>query len=272
MSKKTKISNAPVYYALAQVQFNPVAAMAKYVGEIQDQLRHEGYTLFEPREATHLQLNQGSEQEPLEPKVVPMTSWLITKEDRTAGFILTISSLTFHTTHYNTREEFIPELLRGLKIVHKVVKLEHMSRLGLRYLNAILPQPGETIDQYLTAGLQGIALSAKQDYSLNESVFHTESRPLYQTGRLVTRVLRVKSLLGYPPGLLPHALISLPTFEMKEPTDHAVIDLDHFAQGILSLDFDKIKEQLFALHGTIKEAFKATITDYAERTWFSKRK
>ena len=33
-----KMSNAPVHYALAQAQFNPVAAMAKYVNEVQDRL------------------------------------------------------------------------------------------------------------------------------------------------------------------------------------------------------------------------------------------
>lgn len=51
-----KMSNAPVYYALAQAQFNPVAAMAKYVYEVQDLLRRDGYTLFEPQQVTHLQL------------------------------------------------------------------------------------------------------------------------------------------------------------------------------------------------------------------------
>lgn len=33
------MSNAPVYYALAQAQFNPVAAMSKYVDQIQDEGR-----------------------------------------------------------------------------------------------------------------------------------------------------------------------------------------------------------------------------------------
>ncbi len=48
------MSNAPVYYALAQAHFNPVAAMSKYVDQIQDRLRREGYPLFEPQQVTHL--------------------------------------------------------------------------------------------------------------------------------------------------------------------------------------------------------------------------
>ena len=48
------MSNAPVCYALAQAHFNPVAAMAKYVDQVQDRLRREGYPLFEPQQITHL--------------------------------------------------------------------------------------------------------------------------------------------------------------------------------------------------------------------------
>ena len=62
------MSNAPVYYALAQAQFNPVAAMAKYVDEVQDRLRREGYTLFEPQQMTHLQFVAGPGQPPTEPR------------------------------------------------------------------------------------------------------------------------------------------------------------------------------------------------------------
>ena len=49
-----KMSNAPVYYALAQAQFNPVAAMAKYVYEVQDLLRRDGYmaSVSGPRSGT----------------------------------------------------------------------------------------------------------------------------------------------------------------------------------------------------------------------------
>ena len=101
-----------------------------------------------------------------------------------AGFILTASSITFHTTHYQTSNEFIPELLRGLKAVHEVVKLDHIGRLGLRYLDAVLPQLGENVDQYLADGLHGVRFGATQRYALNESVFETEGDPLVSKGTL----------------------------------------------------------------------------------------
>lgn len=263
-----KMSNAPVYYALAQAKFNPVAAMAKYVDEIQDHLRREGYTLFEPQQTTHLQFTASpAGQAPNEPQVGQTTSWLITKSDRTAGFILSASSITFHTTHYETNNEFIPELLRGLRAVHEVVKLEHIGRIGLRYLDAVLPQPGETVDQYLADELHGVRFNANQKYALNESVFETETGPLLPKGTLIARVHRMTSPLGYPPDMVPHGLVQMAKFEIKDARPHAVIDTDHFVEGRIPLDFDQIDAQLLALHATIKLVFEATITDHARDVW-----
>lgn len=262
-----KMSNAPVYYALAQAQFNPVAAMAKYIDEVQDHFRREGYTLFEPQQVTHLKLSSEHGSAPTEPQIVHTTSWLITKGDRSSGFILNPTSITFHTTHYETSNEFIPELLRGLKTVNEIVGLEHLSRLGLRYLDAVLPKSDETIDKYLADGLHGIRFGAVQRYALNESVFETQSTPIVPRGTLIARVHLMTSPLGFPPDMVPSGLIVMPKFEIEDATPHAVIDTDHFVEGQMLLDFNKIEEQLSALHATIKLVFDATVTDYARAVW-----
>ena len=262
-----KMSNAPVYYAMAQAQFNPVAAMVKYVDLVQDQLRREGYTLFEPQQVTHLQIAALAGQPSSEPQVTHTTSWLIAKGDRTCGFIVNPSSVTFHTTHYKRNAEFIPELLRGLRAVHEAVNLDHVARLGLRYLNAVLPKPGESIDQYLDAGMNGIRLNAQQRYALNESVFDTEVGGLLPKSTLVARVHRMTSPLGFPPDMVPNGLVQMPKFVINEPRPHAVIDTDHFCEGRAPLDFDKIGAQLSALHATIKLVFDATTTEYARAAW-----
>jgi len=173
----------------------------------------------------------------------------------------------YHTTQYETHKEFLPEILSGLKAVNDVVKLDHLSRLGLRYLDAVLPKDGETVDQYLADGLQGVQIEAMRRYSLSESVFETDTGPLVAKGTLVARVHRMNGPLGYPPDMVPNGLTPLPKFENVQPMPHAVIDTDHFVEGTMSLDFDKISEQLSALHGSIKQAFGATISDHAKRVW-----
>lgn len=266
MSKKKKMANAPVYYVLAQAKFNPIAAMGdKYVNDIQDQLRHVGYTLFAQQNFAQFRFGNSSEASP---QILQATQWLISKENRTSGFILTNSSLMYHTTHYETSEEFIPEFLRGLGIVHKVVKLDHLSRLGLRYLDAVLPPSNEVVSQYLVSGLHGIDFNADREYTLTESVFQTRSNPLLSRGKLVVRVLQLaSSLLRYPPDLSPQGLVPMKRFEIKKPCSHALIDTDHFVEGRMPVDFDKIKAQLFSLHAVNKEAFERTVTSHAKHVW-----
>lgn len=264
MSKK--MSNAPVYYALAQVQFNPVA-MQKYVDDVQDALRREGYTLFETQEVTHLQFTAVAGQAPSEPKVVPMVTWLITKPDRSAGFVLGPSFLTYHTTHYETSDEFIPALLRGLQAVHAVVTLDHVSRMGLRYLDAVLPTTGESVDRYLADGLHGVKFNATPRYTLNESVFDTACGPLISEGTLVTRVHRATSALGFPADIAPNGLRLMARFQSPQEFAHAVIDTDHFVEGMMPLNFEQIGAQLDTLHGAIQQVFVAMTTDHARAVW-----
>jgi uncharacterized protein (TIGR04255 family) len=264
------MSNAPVYYALAQARFNPVPAMAnKYIAQIQDRLRREGYPLFEQHQVTHLVvLGQGQAQQGV-PQFQQHNVWHITRSDRTAGFVLAPSMITFHTTHYQTSDEFIPELLRGLSAVHEAVKLDHVGRLGLRYLDAVLPRTSETAEQYLVEGLHGIKFSAPQQQNMTETVFSTENHPLLPAvkGMLVVRVYRMTTLLGLPPDIHPGSLVFNPKFDMKAPQEHAVIDTDHFIEGHMLVDMDKLSEQIRTLHTGIKAVFEATTTAHARNTW-----
>ena len=67
MSDNVRMSNAPVYYVLAQIKFTPVKAMKKYVDDIQDALRLQGYPIFESRESTQLKFEFNTPTEPAQP-------------------------------------------------------------------------------------------------------------------------------------------------------------------------------------------------------------
>jgi uncharacterized protein (TIGR04255 family) len=261
------MSNAPVYYALAQAHFNPVAAMVKYVDRIQDQLRREGYPLFDPHQFMQLVVPRPGQGQPQEPQIQQTLSWLMTRSDRTAGFILGPSTITYHTTHYQTHNHFIPELLRGLTAVHEAVSLDHVSRLGLRYLDAVLPRAGESTEQYLAGGLHGINFNSVRQHAMTETVFATDTRPLVTKGTLVVRVYRADARLGFPPDMLPSGLVIAPSFDIKEAREHAIIDTDHYVEGRMPVEMDKLKDQLLSLHGTIKSVFDTTTTDHARSAW-----
>ena len=262
-----RMVSAPVYYALAQAHFSPVTAMTKYVEEIQDRLRRAGYPLFEAQPITQLVVPGPGQTQPAEPQIAQTASWLITRSDRTAGFILGPTAITYHTTHYATHKEFIPELMRGLAIVHEVVALDHVTRLGLRYLDAILPRAGETVEHYLVNGLHGIAFAATPRFALTEAVFGTETGPLVPKGTLVIRVYKMTARLGFPPDMRPRGLTLNPRFDIPDVRAHAVIDTDHHVEGRMPVDKDQLAKQLVSLHVALKAVFGATTTDHARTAW-----
>lgn len=263
------MSNAPVYFALAQIQFNPFALMERFVGDVQDSFRRKGYTLFESQKQTQLQFNVAAGQDPSQsrPEVVEMPIWLFLKADRTSGYILTPSALAFQTTHYETRNEFISELLKGLRILNEVLTLDHVSRIGLRTLNAVIPREGEEVNQYLVPGLHGIDFDANRKFSVNEFVYETFCKPLTNKGTLVERIFMAESSLGFPPDVAPNGLVLDERFKVEKVVKHAVLDTDHFVEGKFPLDFEGIEQQLFSLHTSVKSAFEAATTQHAKAIW-----
>ena len=87
-----KMSNAPVYYALAQVRFNPLAALEQYIPAIQDSLRREGFPDFERiLDCLNRSLcgTPQAAQVAVPPTLQPMTRYSFLDEKRRAVFILT---------------------------------------------------------------------------------------------------------------------------------------------------------------------------------------
>jgi len=262
MSKKA--SNPPVFYTIAEARFNPVTAMAKYVAEIQEEFRLDGYTLFDHQMVTQLQFNAAI---PGKAEVIEHSIWRITKSDRKSGFILSQSGLVYHTTHYHTHDDFFESFLLGIQKIHSIVKLDHISRLGLRYLNAILPMKDEKIEKFLFEGVHGVNIDADLRYSLYESVYDTKIESVSLPGTLVNRIYCRLGQLSYPPDIAPHGLLHMPKFDGTPSVFHAVVDMDHFIEGQMSLDFEQTKQILMSLHKKINEIFLVTITDHAKKVW-----
>ncbi|MCU5773088.1 TIGR04255 family protein [Erwiniaceae bacterium BAC15a-03b] len=263
-----KMSNAPVYYALAQAKFNVVQVMHRFVDEIQDLLRRHGYTLFEEQSADQLQFVFNSGEEAPQPKVIEVRRWLFTKADRSSGFILENDSIAFQTTHYETHSEFFQELMTGLFTVHKVVSLEHVSRLGIRYLDAVLPVAGENVDMYLVDGLQGVQAGARQLHALNEYMYETEVGPLIAKGTLVLRVHKLTGELSFPPDIQPQGLKLKDKFINTGKMHHAIIDTDHYVEAPIALTNDNgLREQLDVMHGEVKTCFFSMLKPHAQQTW-----
>ncbi|MGH1606235.1 TIGR04255 family protein [Yersinia proxima] len=262
-----RMANAPIYYALVQVKFTPIAAMKKYVADIQDALRVEGFPLFETHETTELRFEFKNSNEPPNPSFEPVTQWLMINPEKTAGFVLGNDFINFHTTNYITHEPFISSLMQGLNKVIEYAKPSFINRLGLRYLDAVMPHANETVEQYLVNELHGVDFGLQPIQSIQEAVFSTSVEPLIQSGVMVTRIHKMNSQLGFPPDMLPNGLIPLPQFTNTEQRWHAIIDMDHYVEGYMPIEPHMIEKQLLSLHGKVKESFHKMVSDFAIDKW-----
>ncbi len=264
----TKLTNAPVFYTLTQVQFNTVMQLPNYIPEIQERLRQAGYPDFIPEQQSIFQLQPVSSDS--QPNVISefVPKWSFMNIHKTEGFVLLRDGLIYHTTEYKDSETFYQKVLMGLEIVHSVVSLALVRRIGLRFLDVINPEQGETLDQYVVnqvLGLRGIA-SEHSLHSMSESVFNNPNETV-----LVSRVMTGSVERSAP--FMPNELLPLP-LKLKErfesiSGDMAVMDTDTFIIPSQSREFslELIHNLLKDLKKNITFAFESIVTPYALKRW-----
>lgn len=260
----TPLKNPPVYLTLAQVRFNPVLKLANFLPGIQEDFRHVGYPDFETQRGISFQLlaqdNKVSAQ-PV-PQPIPQERYLFGNAEKTHMFILESQSLTIQSTNYGHFESFSECFLVGLDIVHRSVGLAYTERIGLRYLDRAMPQPGETVDQYLVDPVQGLKskLGGRPVYSYTEAMNEIGSI------KLVSRVAIQEGPLAFPPDLQPGNMVVDKKF-LSYVGPSAILDNDGFIEGRESFSNKNVFDHLDTIHKVIGAAFRVTVTPHALAAW-----
>lgn len=256
------LKNPPVYLTLAQVRFNPILKLADFLPSIQESFRQAGYPDFERQQIISIQvtLNDGQQQ----PNLVPQDKFQFGNVDKTHLFILDGQSLTLQSTNYGHFEAFSECFLTGLAIVNVVVKLAYIDRIGLRYLDRVMPMADESVDLYLADQVHGLTsrLGGKPVHSFTEALNEVGSI------KLLSRVVIQDGPLSFPPDLQPGNMNVADRF-VSYVGRSAILDNDGFMETREAFDADKVASHLDFIHKVIGAAFKATATAHAFSTWES---
>lgn len=259
----TPLKNAPVYVTLAQVRFNPILKLVDFLPSIQESFRHAGYPDFEHQHVISIQVSVQDGQPT--PKPVPQDRFQFGNVEKTHVFIVDGQSLTLQSTNYGQFETFSACFLKGLDIVHQIVTLAFTERIGLRYLDRVMPQNGETVEQYLADQVHGLTsrLGGKPVYSFTEA--------LNEVGdiKLVSRVAIQDGPLAFPPDLQPGNMAVAEKF-ISYTGKSAILDNDGFVEGREAFSAEVVSDHLHAIHKVIGAAFEATATRYAFTAWGGK--
>ncbi len=260
-----RMSNAPVYFTVVQVRFNPVLNMEGFLPSIQERLRTTHFPDFKREQIQQLLVSlapQSDVTQPPAPSFVPQVRWRFGDIDATTEFVLENNAIALQTTAYDTHKTFFQKLLDGLTIVHDIVHLDFTERIGLRYFDAVMPKSGERLALYLTPEVLG--LSERVGERLQHS--YTETVTINTIGNMVSRIIIQDGHVALPidiAQLAPQINARFKAFEGR----HAVLDTDAFYEKREKFDLEKISSKLVSLHAEIEKSFRATVTQHALDVW-----
>lgn len=266
-----KMKSAPLYFTIGQVQHNPLLNLNSYVPAIQERMRRAGYPDFKRESLLQFDLAQMSSGG--NPHAVPvpqeMERFQFSDASNTRGFLLHSNALSFMTTDYDTFGPFMAELKLGLEILCEAVGgLSFIERLGLRYLDALVPRESESIGLYIAPQLQGLPGSvqpllpkAKFAYSFAESTLVDE-----EIGKIVARTMIQNGRLGFPPDLQP-ALLQINDRFRDVVGEHAILDTDGSFIQRQAFAISEVDSRMNQLHKLIDLVFRASVTSYAREMW-----
>lgn len=259
-----KMTQAPVFFVIVQARFNAILALDSYAPTIQDKLRLQGFpdTQKSVMATFNLNIANTGEAGPAQVPVSQVARYTFSNIERTAGFTLDQSALSFQTTDYDVFETLSTQFLNGLRTVHEAVGLGYTDRIGLRFLDAVYPGEGEDLTKYLNPEVLG--LYGKLDGELS----HTFSETLFKRGTMsvIARTIIQNGEIGVPPDLQPVTLAIADRFRSLRGL-HAILDNDASQEQRDVFDLGVVETRLSAVHLAVTEAFKATITQSALQSW-----
>lgn len=251
-----RLSRAPVVYVLAQIRFSAVLKMAEYIPAIQEELRGD-YPRYEQQQTAILQIGgQGVAAPAL------ATRWSFEDKAQQCGFIIDQSSLVFHTSNYVDFPHFRDRLLGGVAHVQNIVNTPLIERVGLRYIDLIMPTDDEPIERYMKPELVGFSLAP---LGLSNEVNQQLVNAKTAAGQLWVRFTKAKNTSPLPPdlGSVSLQLKRIPSSDR----DSAIMDTDHFAEKSMDFDLNQLTQVIDALQAPIGDVFKAAITEHAVEQW-----
>lgn len=257
-----QMPNAPLIYVLTQIRFTHVPRMDKRWEDFHEKV-FESYPKAEAERIEQVAFKNG------QPTIGDsIQRWHLTNESRTTGIILDAGMLIFHTTDYRTSDVFLAELQGVLEAFTPILPAKgvSVSRLGLRYVDLLLPEEDLIVDQQIIEALRLPNLPNIGEARRMEQIV-TYRTPI--KGTMVIRHRQSTTTDVLPTDIFPNKLE--PALRLKrdrlEDTIVGLLDYDHFIKQDQSFDIGSIIDSFRKLHDISSATFKATTTEEAFTEW-----
>lgn len=256
-----KLQNAPIFFSIGQIRFNPILDMHRHIETLQKEFRQDSFSGFSEENLTSIQLDPAGAS----PNVVPTSQkrWRFTNSKKTGEFILFPNSISYQTTNYETSQHFKSRLMAAIRIVHKELNLDYVEQIGFRTLDAVIPSQDHPLEAWIKPELLGFYSGTNN--SLKHNILEGVST-IGSSGFLVQRVVILRGALAVPIDLMPIALEIGERFKSVNGW-HAILDTDFAAREQFDFDIDAIGERVTFVKKEASKAFRNAVSSQAMDLW-----
>ena len=256
--------NAPLAYALAEIRTERLADIRGYQPRLAGRFRDE-YPVQREMQAARLVMTGKNllvegDQDP---------AWEFATPDNRLAVVLRPTGLILHTTAYQDSRTFLAQLDRAISMFAEEVPSVFVNRLGLRYIDFILPRDGEEPEAYVDPRLNpdlGLSDAGQGVTATSLAIYRTANGEL-----LSLRYVRARGRPELPPNLgnLSLSPSQLMTEDVQEAKPTALLDIDcnRPYAPVERLDPPKTQAQLTRMYEVVFDAFWKAITPHARTVW-----
>ncbi len=254
-----RLPRSPLIYVVAQVNISAVVAIDRYVPEIQEKLRMNGFPGF-----TRTQIPELIFEAPgVKPTLNAFSMFEFQDRGERTGITLSPKSIAIHTNQYTTFDQFHRAFATALETINSVTQLQLRERIGLRYVDLIELEKGENLSDYLAPNLLGYDAASVR---VTESSFDFKFEGKSPQGVIIARHYAPQFANMLPPDLVGVALNY--NYRESPPTGRAfLLDFDHATIGKCDFVVDEILETLETLHDGLDILFRKSVTIRALEQW-----
>jgi len=253
-----KLLRSPLIFVLAQVKITPVLDIESKIPMLQEALRKQGYPRLAERNIETTV--RGPDAHNIQKE--SHHQWEFIDKAKRASVLVDFDSICFQVTQYDLFETFIASMKTALETFEACLAPDLVTRLGLRFVDLVVPSEGKEIRSYFTDSLRGFTI----DEANERKAFFSES--VHVTGpdsMFVHRYVEAKSGFGFPPDLLPVQL-TFPQDPRRE-SPFGLLDMDHMLTREFDFSVEEIIARFWTLHNHQTKAFEASVKPEAIEEW-----
>jgi uncharacterized protein (TIGR04255 family) len=259
-----ELKNAPVCLVLAQLKFNRVVAISDAeLMQIATDFAKLGFADFKKDHRKHVKISFSVDDGGKVEETKSTERYFFGNAERDSNLVLDLDSLTMETTNYQTSEAFFEAFTAAVEGVHKARPLAFCARTGLRFVDAIQPEEGRSISDYVQSHLLGFSgLSSAEspmDYAFTQSQFGIGPKSL------VVKSMQSLQGLVFPDDIAQaQQRLSLPIrFAQRRNGPTFMLDSDSSIEQRGHYQMDQLLATLRELKVDLTRAFRFATTNWA---------